>query len=200
MPWWGVVSSVLAPVLLIGGWTVAADLQPAPFDPISRTISTLAADGSPHRWLITVALFGVGLADVLTGLALRSAARPGQVLLIAGGICGMLVAANPQPQQGNSPVHVLFAVIGVILLTIWPVTCIKREPQAPLAFRPTVACASAGLTLCLLLWFTAELPSGSQLGLAERILAADQALWPLAVVLTVLTLKRQAAGQVSGAD
>ena len=28
VPWWGVLSSVAAPVVLIGGWTVAAALQP----------------------------------------------------------------------------------------------------------------------------------------------------------------------------
>jgi hypothetical protein len=28
VPWWGVVSSVAAPVLMVGGWTAAADLQP----------------------------------------------------------------------------------------------------------------------------------------------------------------------------
>jgi hypothetical protein len=39
--------------------------------------------------------------------------------------------------------------------------------------------------LGLLAWFGAELIAGlGQAGLAERILAETQALWPLAVVLT----------------
>jgi hypothetical protein len=32
VPWWGVVSSAVAPVLLAGGWTVAAGLQPRSFN------------------------------------------------------------------------------------------------------------------------------------------------------------------------
>src|ERR1700733_7461657 len=88
MPWWGVVSSVVAPVLLIGGWTAAADLQPVPFNAIARSISSLAAQGMPYRWLITVTLLGVGACHVVTGLALRQAAEAGRIMLIFGGGCG----------------------------------------------------------------------------------------------------------------
>ena len=45
VPWWGLVSSALAPVLLIGGWTVAAGVQPAAgasAAPRSRTSTSLA--------------------------------------------------------------------------------------------------------------------------------------------------------------
>jgi len=39
VPWWGLVSSAVAPVLLVGGWTLAAGLQPGsglPLEPASR--------------------------------------------------------------------------------------------------------------------------------------------------------------------
>ena len=39
VPWWGVLSSAAAPVLLAGGWTVAAMLQPGSFDQVRQTIS-----------------------------------------------------------------------------------------------------------------------------------------------------------------
>ena len=42
VPWWGVTSSVAALVLMVGGWTVAAGLQPG-FDPVADTVSALAA-------------------------------------------------------------------------------------------------------------------------------------------------------------
>ena len=115
MPWWGVVSSLLAPVLLIGGWTASADLQPVPFDPISRTISSLAAEGMPYRWLITIALLGVGACHLTTGLALRPAAPPGRIMLIFGGVSGMLIAANPEPGHGASVAHIVFSAIAVVL-------------------------------------------------------------------------------------
>jgi len=34
VPWWGLVSSAAAPVLLVGGWSGAARLQPQPVDPV----------------------------------------------------------------------------------------------------------------------------------------------------------------------
>ena len=36
VPRWGVLSSVAAPVLLIGGWTLAARLQPGGFDSVTE--------------------------------------------------------------------------------------------------------------------------------------------------------------------
>jgi hypothetical membrane protein len=193
VPWWGIASSGLAPVLLIGGWTVAADLQPAPFDAVSRSISTLAAQGMPYRWVVTMAILGVGACDIITGLALRPAADGGRLLLIFGGLCGMLIAANPQHRHSGSPAHEAFSLIAVVILTLWPVTAIRRAPDAPVALRPRVAYAAAGLNLALLLWFTAELFGGPQLGLAERAVTADQALWPFVVVLTVVAARPRAS-------
>jgi hypothetical membrane protein len=193
MPWWGVVSSVLAPVLLIGGWTTAADLQPVPFDPISRGISALAAQGMPYRTLITTALLGVGACNIATGLALRPAAEAGRVMLIFGGVSSMLIAANPQHSHSGSLPHVIFSVTGVVLMILWPLAAMRQEPDAPIALRPQAAWAYGLVTLSLLLWFTVELSSGRELGLAERAVAADQSLWPLIVVLSVLVAQRRRA-------
>ena len=191
MPWWGVASSLLAPVLLIGGWTASADLQPVPFDPISRTISSLAAEGMPYRWLITIALLGVGACHLTTGLALRPAAPPGRIMLIFGGVSGMLIAANPEPSHGASVAHIVFSAIAVVLMALWTIAAIRTDPEAPFGLRPATALVAWLCTLGLLLWFTAELFGGAQLGLAERAVTAVQSLWPLAVVLSVLTAQRR---------
>jgi hypothetical protein len=57
-------------------------------------------------------LLAVGVCDVVTGLALRPAATPGRLILIAGGIAGVLVAANPEPARGSSLAHAFWATIG----------------------------------------------------------------------------------------
>src|SRR5271154_1428555 len=88
--WWGVVSSAVAPVLLAGGWTVAARLQPGSFDAVSGTISALAAEGAADRWVMTAAIMGTGACYVLTGLALRPAGWAGRLILMAGGAAGVL--------------------------------------------------------------------------------------------------------------
>ena len=56
--------------------------------------------------------------------------------------------------------------------------------MVPAALRPAVSAGATGVLLGLLVWFGAELIGGGrQVGLAERVLAGAQALWPLAVVL-----------------
>jgi hypothetical membrane protein len=202
VPWWGVVSAAVAPVLLVCGWTVAAGLQPGSFDAVSKTISALAAQGATDRWVMTLVLLGVGTCDVLTGLALRPAASAGRLILIAGGVAGLLVAASPEPARGGgSLAHGIWATFGFVALTAWPVAAAKREPSAPYGLRPAVSAGAAGVTLILLGWFVAELIAGlGQVGLAERILTESQALWPLAVVLSArIAVIRPRAGPRAGA-
>src|SRR6202142_4643811 len=88
VPWWGLVSSAAAPVLLGGGWTLAAGLQPGSFDAVAGTISSLAAQGAADRWVMTLALAGTGACHVVTGLALRPAALAGRLVPVAGGAGG----------------------------------------------------------------------------------------------------------------
>jgi hypothetical protein len=107
VPWWGVLSSAAAPVLLVGGWMVAAMLQPGSFDQVRQTISALAAYGAADRQVMSVALLGVGVCHVVTGLALRPAAWPGRVLLMTGGVAAVLVAAFPdlRPASAAEPLR-----------------------------------------------------------------------------------------------
>src|ERR1700677_2147993 len=96
VPWWGLVSSAVAPVLLVGGWTLAAGRQPGSFDAVTATISSLAAEGATDRWVMTLALVGTGACHVITGLALRPAALPGRLILMTGGAATVLVATFPE--------------------------------------------------------------------------------------------------------
>jgi hypothetical membrane protein len=181
-------------VLLACGWAVAAGLQPGSFDAVSQTISALAADGAADRWVMTGALLGVGACYVLTGLALRPAAPAGRLILIAGGIACILVAANPEPTEGGgSLAHGVWATSCFIALTVWPAASWRRGSGVPWGLRPAVSVSAAAVMVCLLVWFETELITGSgQAGLAERILAEAQAGWPLIVVLTA------AAGRTTG--
>jgi hypothetical membrane protein len=184
VPWWGVLSAAAAPVLLVGGWMVAARLQPGSFDEVTRTVSSLAQVGAADRWLMTLVFLVVGACDVLIGLALRPAASPGRLILIAGGLAGMLVAASPD-SRGGSLAHGFWAAVGFVALTVWPVAGCRWRHRVPWALRPGAAAGAAGVLLGLLGWFAFELISrGGQIGLAERVLGAAQALWPFAVVVS----------------
>jgi hypothetical protein len=184
VPWWGLLSSAVAPVLLAGGWTVAARLQPFPVDPVSDTVSALAAVGA-NRWVMTLTFLAVGVCDILTGLALRPAALPGRLILVAGAMIGMLVAAYPQQADGGSPLHAIWATAGFVALATWPAGAWRRGPGVPWTLRPAVCAIVVAILAGLLAWFGAEVVIGvGQAGLAERILGEAQAIWPLTVVLS----------------
>jgi hypothetical membrane protein len=186
VPWWGVISSVGAPVVLIGGWTVAAGLQPR-YDPVADTVSALAAIGAPDRWVMNLVFLLVGLCYVATALALRPAKTAGRLILIGGAISGMLVAANPEHAGGGfgSVPHLVFASIGLAGLTLWPLAAAQHGAAAPWGLRRAPAAAAVVVQFALLAWFSAELIlAAHQVGLAERIMGAAQAAWPLTVVLS----------------
>ena len=184
VPWWGVVSSAAAPVLLVAAWTVAAGLQPRSFDVVGGTVSALAADGAAYRWVMTLAFAVAGACEVVTGLALRPAASPGRLILMAGGVAGVLVAANPQ-HAGGSLTHAVWAVVGFSALVAWPAGAWRRGSSVPWALRPAVSASAVATLLGLLAWFGMELVvGGGQVGLAERVMGLAQAGWPLVVVLS----------------
>jgi hypothetical membrane protein len=185
VPWWGLVSSAAAPVLLIGGWTVAARLQPDAFDSTSDTISALAGLGAQDRWVMSSALAGVGLCHIVTALALRPLPRPGRMLLGAAGVGTLLVAALPLPDSdaGSVP-HTVAAGVSFAALSAWPALSWRRGARTPAPVRPGVALGAATVLLGLLGWLVVELAADDgRVGLAERVAAGAQALWPLAVVV-----------------
>ena len=197
VPWWGVVSSAAAPVLMIGGWTAAASLQPR-FDPVAETVSALAAPGATDRWVMTLTFVLVGVCYVVTALALRPAGTPGRLMLITGAVAGMLVAANPErPGDAYPWGHIIWASIGLVGVTAWPAGAWRRGTAVPWCLRPGVAAAAVAVLLALVMWFGAELITGSgQAGLAERAAGVAQAGWPLAVVLSCCRpVSRLAAGR-----
>ena len=183
--WWGAISAVAAPVVLIGGWTVAAGRQQR-FDPVADTVSALAAIGATDRWVMNLVFVLVGACYILTALALRPAKTAGRLILICGAIAGMLVAANPEHAGGFGSVpHFVLASLGFAGLTLWPAWTVKKGPAVPWGLRAAPAAAAVAVQFALLAWFGAELiMAGGQAGLAERVMGAAQAAWPLAVVLS----------------
>ena len=196
VPWWGLFSSGVAPVLMVGGWMVATGLQPRSVDPMAETVSALAAVDAAERWVMTVTFLAVGVCYIATGLALRPAGAAGRLILVAGAGVGMLVAAFPQPADGGSLLHAIWASVGFCALTVWPAGAWRRGPGVPWALRPVVCAIAAAMLVLLLAWFAAEVVTGGgHAGLAERTLGVAQAVWPLTVVLSCRHLARAASAQ-----
>ena len=190
IPWWAVVSAGSAPVLLIGGWTVAARLQPSGFDPVADSISALAAYGAADRWVMTAALAGLGACHVITALGLRPAPMRSRLVLGLGGGATVLVACFPLPRSGGSAAHGLAAGVAFVALALWPAGAARRDAGAPWPLRRRVAWPAAAVLTGLVGWFAIELATGSRTGLAERVAAGAQAVWPLVAVCTTRVGRR----------
>jgi hypothetical membrane protein len=202
VPWWGVVSSAAAPVLMVAGWTVAAGLQPS-YDPVSGTVSALAATGAADRWVMTLTFVVVGVCYFVTGLALRPARTPGRLMLMVAAVAGAAVAANPEHPGTSFPLpHMICGAVGCAALVAWPAGASRRGPSVPWGLRPAVSAGVVALLAVLLAWFATELiMGGPQAGLAERIFGAAQALWPLTVVVSCCYAARASRAPVGrGAD
>jgi hypothetical protein len=184
VPWWGVSSSAATPVLIVAGWSIAARLQPGPVNPLAEPVSALAAVGAADRWVMSLTFVVAGAGVFLTALALRPARAPGRLMLMAGAVAGMLVAANPEHPGTPFPVgHVICAAAGCVGVVAWPAGAWRRGQSVPWALRPAASAGAVVVLLALVAWFGVELITGGGLaGLAERIFGVALALWPLAVV------------------
>lgn len=184
VPWWGVASAAVTPVLQVSGWTIAAGLQPQPFDSIRQSVSSLAGQGATDRWVMTLTFVLVAMCYIITALALRPAAPTGRLVLIAAALAGVLVAANPQAAPGSfSLAHALWSSLGFALLAAWPLAAYRTGADVPWALRPTPSVGAVAVIAALTGWFLMELVvGGGMLGLAERVVGFAQAMWPLLVV------------------
>jgi hypothetical membrane protein len=168
---WVIVSAGLAPIALIGGWSVAATRQPSGYDPIRDTISALAARDATDSWIMTTGLAVLGVCHIVTAGGLSEAGVAARALLAAGGAATLVVAAQPQPSAG----HVPAATVGFIALGLWP--ALSAVPDRRVSRTAAIVFAA------LLGWLAVEIRGGHLLGLSERVLAGAEALWPLAVVV-----------------
>lgn len=197
-PAWTVISAAAGLVGLLGGWGAAGTVQPPGYDPVRMTISALARHGAENRCIMTAGLLVIGAAHLGTAIGLSPLRVPARVLLALGGVAGLGVACCAQPAHGSSDAHLSFAVLGVVVLALFPMTVFRRGATAfPLRARDSVL--GGFLSLALLSWVIEAL-HGSALGLAERAITFQQTLWPLLVALALRHELRPAAASVSSRE
>lgn len=185
VPWWARLSSGLAPLVLIGGWALGAALQPASYTAVDDSISALAADGAAYSWLMTCALYVLGVCYFTTALGLRPAAMPGRVVLACGGVVSVLVALSPEPPGGTSLRHMVTTGIGFTLLALFPVLSAQHgtSPSRVWALKPAVGYTVTVLMAVGAAWFLLELHGHGAAGVAERVLTGAQSFWPFVIVV-----------------
>ncbi|RMI08875.1 DUF998 domain-containing protein [Cellulomonas triticagri] len=173
-----VVGAVVAPVAMIGGWTLAAAVQPGGFDAVRGTISELATGAVAHPGVMTAGLLVTGAAHLLTAAGLRGVRPAGRALLALGGAATAAVGLLPVDTLPGP--HAVAAGTAFVALAVWPAATARRG-------RAAVVVGTSAVLLGLLGWFVVELTGdGDLVGLSERVVAGAQSLTPL----TLLTLAR----------
>jgi len=189
------ISAALAPVFFVGG-TVVAELLTTGFDPVRQTISELAAVDAPTQVFMTLMFVLTGLCHVVTAACVPGLAWPGRIALALAGVALFAVAAFPLPADGSTPLdHRLAAMAGFVLLALWPVLSMRRGRQYPWVMRPWGAVLSTlvvGATCVAFAWIEAQ-PDATMVGLAERVAAYLESLWPAVVVMVLWRHQRAEA-------
>jgi hypothetical protein len=184
--WWAVISSSCAPVLLIGGSTIATVVEGPTYNPVRQTISVLAAGNTAAYWALTATLIALGVCYLATAWGLRAAKPAGRVALGAAGIAAMVLAWVPAPLTGGSLSHGTVVAVGFSLMTLWPILASDRSGNGPWGLRPVPSLAAAALMVAGSAWFLVEIQVSGAAGVAERVLTCAQALWPVVVVVSCL--------------
>ena len=182
---YAIVSATAAPLLLIGGWTIAAALQPEGFDSARDTISELAGLGARDRWVMTLALLALGCCHIATAIGLRAAAKPGRIILAIGGLATIGVGLLPLQVDSPTPSHAVAAGISFGALAIWPWGARRAKVDANWVLRRGAAAVATVGMVGLVIAFIVLDATTELGGAAERFAAAAEALWPLTVVWCV---------------
>ena len=188
-----IISSLLAPVLFIGG-TVISEVVTPTYNPIKQTISELAAlDASTHLFLTTLFVM-TGICHLITAVYATGIGLLGRIAIFIAGLMTFAVAIFPLPTMaGSTPEHRYSAMIGFILLAIWPLLGMRRSKKYPWLVRPWGAIFGTALLGVFCFWFLGVWADLSQpnIGLVERFAADMESLWPAVVVVALWRRSRR---------
>ena len=172
-------------MFFIGGTIIAGALWPE-YNPVTQTISELAAGDAPTRVFMTGMFMLTAACHAVTGFFATGVGFPGRVALVGASVAAFTVALFPLPTiAGSSVAHSSSAIAGFILLAIWPVLGMRRGARYPWIIRPWAAILGTSVMTAVCFWFLGvwASPSLGYIGVIERVAANLESLWPLATVV-----------------
>jgi hypothetical protein len=182
---WVPVSAGLSSALLTIAWLIGDAVQPTSYSPLRQTVSVVAGYGATDRWIVTGALYVIGVCHLATAAGLRALTLRARVGLVVAGLAAIGIAASPQPVSGSRAQHLIFTCIGAIAITVWPALAAQRRAPASILVSARVSTIVSLGFLILLSWTVVETQGGANLGLAERVSSAIQTGWPFAVAINL---------------
>ena len=187
-----VVAAIIGPIQSALGWTIAGSMWPG-YDPIKQTISDLAANESPVKWIMSSFFVFGGILTLIAAVFARTLAMPGRVALFVSAICTFGLTIFPTPLVGYSLMHRIFAISSFALSAGWPLFAMRLRKDAPWVLRPTATIIGTALQTALALWFLSTWtdPNNHFVGVWERVVAVSQALYVSVVVLVCYRQQRK---------
>src|SRR3954470_14205466 len=141
--------AALAPLILVGGWNLASGAQPDGYSNVQQSLSSLAADGTPHREVMTWAFVLLGLAHLGTAALLRAVAPLGRAVHALGGLATIGVALLPLGGENDEAGHAIAATVAFVALAVWPALG-PRPNGAPVVHPRSMRTAAAVLSVLVI--------------------------------------------------
>ena len=186
-------AAIVGPIQSVMGWTIAGSMW-AGYDPVKQTISDLAANESPVKWVMSSFFVLGGVLTLIASIYARTFSMPGRVALFISAVCTFGLTIFPTPLVGYSLMHRIFAISSFVLSAGWPILAMRFRKDAPWIIRPISSVIGTTLQTALALWFLSTWtdPNATDVGVWERVVAVSQSLYiSVAVIVIYLGQKQQ---------
>jgi len=175
------------------GWTIAGSLWNG-YDPVRETISDLAANESPVKYIMSAFFLLGGTLSIIGGIFTPAFALPGRIAIVLSGIATYGLTIFPTPLIGYSTPHRVFAITSFVLSSAWPLLAMRLKPEYPAFLRPLVSIlVTLGFAVFsiyfLRVWTD---PNFKFVGVVERALAVAQSWYLVGSIIALYVLQRRA--------
>jgi hypothetical protein len=129
------LAAIIGPIQATLGWVISGALWPG-FDHVTKTISDLAADDSPVKWVQSSFFVLGGTLSIVVAFYAPVFALAGRVVIFLSGITtyGLTFFAVPS-QDSSSLWHRVFAIATFILMSAWPLFSMRFDRSYPWIVR-----------------------------------------------------------------
>jgi hypothetical membrane protein len=194
------LAAIVGPIQAVMGWVVAGSLWPG-YDHVNKTISDLAADDSPVKWVQSSFFLLGGTLSLIAAVWAPVLSMPGRITIFVAGLTtyGLTIFATPS-QDSSSYWHRVFAIATFVLMSAWPLFSMRFDRRYPWIVRPIAAITATliftiGSISFLLVWTNPEQP---MVGLWERVIAVAQVLYLSIVIVVAWRIQQGAARALRG--
>ena len=192
------IAAIIGPIQAVLGWIVAGSLWPG-YDHVTKTISDLAADDSPVKWVQSSFFLLGGTLSLIAAVWAPVLSMPGRITIFIAGLTtyGLTIFATPS-QDSSSFWHRVFAIATFVLMSAWPLFSMRFDRRYPWIVRPAAAIVATliftvGSIAFLSVWTNPDQP---MVGLWERVIAEAQVLY-LSIVIFVAWRHQQRDARAS---